>query len=361
MKVAIIHYWLVSMRGGENVVEALCELFPQADIYTHVYEPDKISNTIKKHKIYTTFIHKLPFVKRCYQSYLPLMPLALEQLDLRKYDLLISIESGPAKGVIPSPEACHISYVCTPMRYVWDMYPVYRKSAGLLKKWLMIPIIHYLRMWDVSSASRVDKFITDSYYVKQRVEKYYHRNATVIHAPVDTNKFQLSNRVEDFYLMLGQLVRYKRVDLAIEAFNKMDKKLIIIGEGGEFSKLQKMANDNIVLKGWQEFSVIQDHYSKCRALIFPGIEDFGIVPLEAMASGRPVIAFGKGGALETVVDGVTGILFKEQTPDSLIQAVEKFESDPKHFNSRQIRKHAEKFSKDIFKKKMYDFVQKTMP
>ncbi len=360
MKIAIVHYWLISMRGGEKVVESLCELYPQADIYTHVYNPDKISETIKKHKIYTTFINKLPFAKRYYQTYLPLMPLALEQLDLREYDLIISIESGPAKGIIPSPSAFHISYVHTPMRYVWDMYPDYKKSVGLLKKWLMIPITHYLRMWDVSTASRVDAFITNSFYVKQRVEKYYRRNATVIHAPVETDQFKPSDETEDFYLMIGQLVRYKRADLVVDAFNQLNKKLVIIGEGELFSELQNKAGKNIILKGWQPFEVIQEHYSKCKALIFPGVEDFGIVPVEAMASGRPVIAFGKGGALETVVEGVTGMFFKEQTPECLIETVEKFEAKINDFSSEQIRAHAEKFSKDIFKKKMREFINKTI-
>jgi glycosyltransferase involved in cell wall biosynthesis len=237
MKVAIVHYWLVNMRGGEKVVESLCELFPQADIYTHVYNPDNISEIIKKHKIQTTFISKLPFAKRHYQTYLPLMPLALEQLDLRDYDLIISSESGPAKGIIAPPTALHICYVHTPMRYVWDMYPDYRKSAGFLKKWLMPPIMHYLRMWDVSTASRVDSFITNSHYVKQRVQKYYRRNAAVIHPPVETDNFQASEKTEDFYLMVGQLVRYKKTNLAVEAFNRMTKKLVIIGEGEHFSEL----------------------------------------------------------------------------------------------------------------------------
>jgi len=360
MKVAIIHYWLVSMRGGEKVIESLCELFPQADIYTHVYNPDNISDIIKQHKIQTTFISKLPFAKRYYKTYFPLMPVALEQLDLRDYDLIISSESGPAKGIITSPTSLHISYVHTPMRYLWDMYPDYRKSAGFLKRLLMPPIMHYLRMWDVSTASRIDAFITNSHYVKQRVKKYYRRAATVIHPPVEIDKFQISDKTEDFYLMVGQLVRYKKTEVAVEAFNRMKKKLVIIGEGEHFSEIRKIAGDNILLKNRQPFEIIKEYYSKCKALIFPGIEDFGIVPVEAMASGRPVIAFGKGGALETVVEGVTGMFFKEQTPECLIETVEKFETNINDFNSEQIRTYAKKFSKEIFQNKMNGFINKAI-
>lgn len=345
------------MRGGEKVLESLCELFPQADIYTHTYNPDNISDTIKQHTIHTTFIHKLPLAKRYYKAYLALMPIALEQLDLREYDLIISSESGPAKGVIVSPTALHVCYVHTPMRYVWDMYPDYKKSASFLKKCLMLPIMHYLRMWDVSTASRVDAFVTNSHYVKQRVKKYYRREATVIYPPVDIDQFHPSDEIEDFYLMVGQLVRYKKTDLAVKAFNQMNKKLVIIGQGEQLSELKKMAGDNILFKGWQPFAVIQEYYSKCKALIFPGIEDFGIVPVEAMAAGRPVIAFGKGGGMDTVIDGVTGMFFKDATPECLIETVNKFESDIDNFSAKRIRTHAEKFSKEIFKKKMYDFIK----
>ena len=356
MKIAIIHYWLVGMRGGEKVLESLCEIYPQADIFTHVYDPENISDVINKHKINTTFINKLPLAKRIYQAYLPLMPLALEQLDLRDYDLIISSESGPAKGVIPPPDAIHISYVHTPMRYIWDMYPDYRKSAGLFKKYLMPPIIHYLRLWDVTTASRVDAFVANSNFVKKRLARYYHRDAVVIPPPVDVNQFKPGNKIDDFYLMVGELVRYKKTDIAIKAFNEMDKKLIIIGDGEQMSELKSLAKSNIVLKGHQPFAEVKAHFASCKALIFPGIEDFGIVPVEAMASGRPVIAFAKGGVMDTIREGVSGVFFQEQTPDSLIKAVERFEQGIDSFNTKQIRLHAEQFSKEVFKKNIQKFI-----
>jgi len=360
MKVAIIHYWLVGMRGGEKVVESLCDLYPEADIYCHVYDPLCISNEIRNHKIKTTFIHKLPFAKRYYQLYLPLMPLALEQLDLREYDLVISSESGPAKGVIVGPDTLHICYCHSPMRYVWDMYQQYYKSAGIFKKLLMVPLMHYIRIWDRSSSKSVDHYIANSEFVARRIEKYYRRKSTVINPPVDTTKFTISNNIDDHYLMVGQLVRYKRADLAVEAFNKNGKQLVIIGEGEQFNELKQMAKSNIKILGNQSFDVIKEYYSACKALIFPGIEDFGIVPLEAMASGRPVIAYNHGGALETVCSGVTGIFFTEQTPQSLNKAIEEFELREKEFRPQDIRDYAKKYDKEIFKLKMKDYIQKCL-
>lgn len=356
MKTAIIHYWLVGMRGGEKVLESLCELYPDADIYTHVHDPEKISDKINSHNIHTTFINQLPMARSHYQTYLPLMPLALEQLDLRGYDLIISCESGPCKGIIPPPDALHVSYVHTTMRYVWDMYPDYRNSAGFLKKLLMPPIMHYLRLWDVSTASRVDAFAANSNFVKKRLARFYHRDATVIHPPVDTDEFRPAEKVDDYYLMVGELVHYKKADLAVKAFNEMGKKLVIIGGGEQLPELRSLAESNISFLGRQPFEAIKTHFATCRALIFPGIEDFGIVPVEAMASGRPVIAFAKGGAMDTVEEGVTGVFFHEQTPESLMQAVGRFEREIDNFDAKQIRSHAEQFSKEIFKQKIQEFI-----
>lgn len=362
MKVAIVHYWLVTMRGGEKVVEALCELFPQADLFTHVYDPDAISQTIKRHKVTTTFIQKLPKATKKYQSYLPLMPLALEQLDLRDYDLIISSESGPAKGVITRPDALHICYCHTPMRYVWDMYSDYKATAGTLKRLLMPPLIHYLKMWDYVSAGRVDYFIANSNFVAARIAKHYRRPAEVIHPPVATSDFSLSHEHEDFYLVLGQLVGYKRVDIAVEAFNHLGKRLIIIGEGEALSDIRRIAKSNVEVLGRQPFSIIKGHLSKCRALIFPGVEDFGIVPVEAMACGKPVIAFKAGGALETVIDGTTGLFFEHQTSESLIAAVQRFELIESSFEPFRITKHACTFDKHVFKSKISEFIKnKLMP
>ena len=352
LKVAIVHYWLVSMRGGEKVVEALCELFPNADVFTHVYKPSAISETIKKHRIQTTFIQNLPGAVHHYQSYLPLMPIALEQLNLKNYDLVISSESGPAKGVVIPPDALHVCYCHTPMRYVWPLYHDYQQTASWLKRIFMPIAAHYLRLWDVTSASRVDHFFANSAYVARRVMRYYRRQSEVIHPPVDTHAFTPSDIRGDFYLMAGQLVSYKRADVAVEAFNKLGKRLTIIGGGDQSKRLRKAAAPNINFLGRQSFSVLRDHYARCRALIFPGEEDFGIVPVEAMASGRPVIAFKAGGALETVVDGVTGLFFDEQTPESLVEAIERFELMETNFSSARIAQHAEQFNRRNFKEGM---------
>ena len=333
-------------------MEALCELFPDADVFTHVYKLSAISETIKRHRIHNTFIHKLPGAIRYYQSYLPLMPIALEQLNLKNYDLVISSESGPAKGLVIPPDTLHVCYCHTPMRYVWPMYHDYQETAGWLKRILMPPVVHYLRMWDLASASRVDQFITNSAHVARRIMRYYRRKSEVIPPPVDTDAFTPSNIQGDFYLMVGQLVPYKRADLAVEAFNRLGKQLIIIGHGAQLKRLRKAAAPNISFLGPQPFSVLRDHYARCRALIFPGEEDFGIVPVEAMASGRPVIAFKAGGALETVVDGVTGLFFDQQTPESLVEAVERYERMQARFSSNHIEQHAEKFNRQIFKDAM---------
>jgi len=352
LRVAIVHYWLVNMRGGEKVVEALCELFPTADIFTHVYDAKAVSSVIRGHRINTSFIQKLPKAIRYYKSYLPLMPIALEQLDLRDYDLVISSESGPAKGVLVSAEALHVCYCHTPMRYLWDMYHEYYGGAGRFTRLLMPPLAHYLRLYDQMSAVRVDHFIANSWNVAKRISRVYRRKASVIPPPVDTSAFMSMSEQADFYLMVGQLVRYKRADLAVEAFNKMGKPLVIIGEGELLPKLKKLALKNIKIMGHQPLSVIRDHYARCRALIFPGEEDFGIVPVEAMASGRPVIAYGKGGALETVVDGVTGFFFDDQTVDSLMAAVERYEMEGGRLSSETIIEHARRYDKRIFKERM---------
>lgn len=360
MKVAIVHYWLVAMRGGERVVEALCELFPDADIFTHVYDPSAISETIRAHSVSTSFIQRLPGARRHYQKYLPLMPAALEGFDLTGYDLVISSESGPAKGVVVSPETVHVCYCHTPMRYVWHMYHFYTSKMSRPLRALSLPILHYLRLWDFSSAARVDHFVANSHTVRGRIRKYYRRDATVIPPPVDVDRFVATSRRESFYLVVGQLTRYKRVDIAIEAFNRLGKPLVVIGGGEEFRRLKKQAAGNVRLLGRQPSEVLRDHYERCRALVFPGEEDFGIVPIEAMAAGCPVIAYGKGGASETVIDGSTGILFPTQTAEALTAAVRRFEEVEHTFSSEAIARHASQFSRDHFRESIMKFLEKAV-
>ncbi len=352
MRVAIIHYWLLTMRGGEGVVEAMCELFPGADLYTHVAKPEALSETIRSHRIRETFIGRLPGARRHYQKYLPLMPLALEQLDLREYDLVISSECGPAKGVITTPDTLHVCYCHSPMRYVWDMYWDYLEGVSRPLRPLARRLLHYLRNWDFASAARVDHFLANSEHVARRVRKHYRREAEVIHPPVDTEAFGIANSIGDYYLLVGQLVSYKRADLAVRAFSEAGKKLVVIGEGEQMRMLERMAGPTIELMGRQPAEVIRDRYSRCKALVFPGEEDFGIVPVEAMASGRPVIAYGRGGALETVVDGRTGLFFEEQTVESLLAAVERFEGVADTFDPVDIREHALGFEREVFKRKL---------
>lgn len=356
MKVAIVHYWFINWRGGEKVVEALLDLFPQADLFTHVYDESLTEGKLKGRNITTTFISKLPGAKKHYQKYLPLMPIALEQLDLREYDLVISSESGPAKGIIISPDATHICYCHSPMRYVWDMYPDYVKTAGLLSRWLMRPLIHYLKIWDRLSADRVDYFIANSSFVAKRINKFYRRSAEVIHPPVDIDEFEINSEKSDFYLLLGQLTHYKRADLAVDAFLANGKKLIVIGDGEQYQSLKALENDRVKVLGRASWDECKNYLSKAKALIFPGVEDFGMVPVEAMACGTPVLAFAKGGALETVNDGHSGYLFYEQTVESLNACINKFEEQSELIDS-EIRNQAELFSMDIFKKKMTSFIQ----
>lgn len=316
------------MRGGEKVLEALCEMFPQADIYTHVAVPEKLSPLLRRHKIITTSVARLPMAPKMYQKYLTFMPRALEEIDLTGYDLVISSEAGPAKGVIAPPDAPHLCYCHSPMRYLWDQYHTYRNGAGRLTQWIMPHFAHGLRNWDVTSAARVDGFAANSTHVAARIKKYWRRDADVVHPPVAVEDFAPVPAEDhgDFYLWAGELAPYKRPDIAVEAFNRLGKPLVVIGGPDKRrDALQAVAKDNITFLGKAPFSVLKDHMARCKALIFPGEEDFGIVPVEVMASGRPVIAYGRGGALDTVVDGQTGMLFQDQSVEALVDAVERFE------------------------------------
>jgi glycosyltransferase involved in cell wall biosynthesis len=355
-----VHYWLVNGRGGEKVLEALCEMYPEADLFTHVYVPERVSEAIKSHRVRTTFIQRLPKARTLYPYYLPLMPLALEQLDLRDYDLVISSESGPAKGVVARSDATHVCYCHSPMRYVWDLYHDYLSSHRAPVRWLMAPLLHYLRTWDAASAARVDAFVANSRNVERRVWRSYRRGSEVVHPPVDVEAFAIERKREDFYLVLGDLTAYKRVDLAIEAFNRIGRPLLVIGGGGHLARVRRMAGENVRVLGWQPDDVVREHYASCRALVFPGLEDFGIVPVEAMAAGTPVIAFRGGGALETVVDGKTGVFFESQTVDSLIETILRFEELEDDFDRDAIRAHARGFSKERFQKDMSGVVERAL-
>ena len=350
MRVAIVHYWLVSMRGGEKVVEQLCEMFPQADIHTLVVDRTALSDRLLAHRIIPSTLQRVPGAAKRYKSLLPLMPHALEAMDLTDYDLVISSESGPAKGVVPRADALHVCYCHSPMRYLWDQYHEYRAHAGPASRLAMSLFGPKLRRWDVTAAARVDAFVANSSHVANRIERYWRRDATVVHPPVGVDDFAERPPKGDFYLCAGQLVRYKRVDLAVEAFTRSGRPLVVIGGGEEERRLRAIAGPNVTIMGPQPFGVLRDHLARAKALVFPGEEDFGIVPVEAMASGTPVIAFGRGGALETVRDGITGVLFDQQTPEALEAAVTRFETAT--FDADRLVAHARGFDASIFRKRM---------
>jgi len=359
MKVALVHYWLVTMRGGEKVLEELCRLYPQADIFTHVVAPQRLSGTLRAHRITTSFIARMPGAVRHYQKYLPLMPLALEQLDLRGYDLVISSESGPAKGVITNEDTLHLCYCHSPMRYLWGMYHDYRENTGALARAVMTPTFNYLRQWDIASAARVDHFIANSTTVQRRIAKTYRRAADVIHPPVAVQDFSIAP-AQDFYLLAGQLVPYKRAATAVAAFNRMGKPLVVAGDGSELAQLQRLAGPTVRIAGPQTPEGLRALYATCRALVFPGEEDFGIVPVEAMASGKPVIAYGKGGVRDTVQDGLTGILYADPAVEGLVDAVARFEREWARFDPLIIRAHAEGFSASRFRERFAALVEAKM-
>ena len=357
MKVAIVHDWLTGMRGGERVLECLCEIFPEAPIYTLIHLPGRVSREIEKHPIKVSFLNSFPAVGKYYRYLLPLCPIAMESLSIEKEaELIISTSHCVAKGIIPFPHQLHISYVHSPMRYIWDQREVYFPPS--FKSFLISPFLHYLRIWDVVSSSRVDYFVANSQNIARKIKKYYQRSAEVIYPPVDTEFFTLGEKPEDFYLIVSSFVPYKRIDLAIKAFNKLNKKLLIIGKGPEEKKLRALAKENIKFLGWVSKEKLRYFYRRCKALIFPGEEDFGIVPVEVQACGRPVIAFRKGGALESVIEGETGMFFYPQREEALIKKIEEFEKIEKNFSPEKIRKNALRFSREVFKAKFISFLEK---
>lgn len=351
-RVAIVHYWLVSMRGGERVIERLLRLYPDADLFTHVYDPQRMSSTIRKANVTTSFISRLPFAHRFYQYYLPLMPMALEEFDLSAYDLVISSESGPAKGVITRPDSLHLCYCHSPMRYLWDQYHQYKAMANPLARLAMPTMYHRLRQWDMTSSARVDRFVANSQFVRQRIAKAWRRDADVVHPPVDTSLFTPSLEVDDFYLWVGQLVPYKRPDIAVDAFTANGLPLVVVGSGSMAKSLRARAGPNIKFIERMNFNELRQAYARCKALVMTAEEDFGITPVEAMASGRPVLAYGRGGVLDSVVEEKTGLFFDQQTPASLAVAVEQMERFLTHFNSLDAVRQARRFAPEEFDAKM---------
>lgn len=349
VRVAIVHYWLVTMRGGERVLDALLDLYPEADVFTHVADPAAISPRIAGRLKGTTFIGRIPGARRLYQKLLPLMPLALERLDLSGYDLVISSEGGPTKGVLAPAEALHVCYCHSPMRYAWVMPESYLAELPAPLRPLAAWLLHRLRIWDVSTVPRVDHFIANSATVGRRIRRYWGRDSVVVHPPVELDRFAIHpDGPGDAYLFASQLVGYKRADVAVRAFAGSGRKLLVAGEGPELEALKRAATPNVTFLGRVSDTDLERLYARCRALVFCAEEDFGIVPLEAMACGRPVIAFGRGGARETVVDGVTGLFFDAQTAESLRAALDRFETAEDRFDPAAIRRHAEGFGRDRF-------------
>ncbi|MBU3014255.1 glycosyltransferase [Poseidonibacter lekithochrous] len=357
MKIAIVHDWLVTNAGAEKVLKAIIDIYPNADIYSLV---DFLSLKDKKEVIYskpvkTTFIQKLPFSKKHFRNYLPFFSKAIESFDLKDYDLIISSSWAVAKGIKKTKKQLHISYCHTPIRYAWDLYDEYTSSLKQPKKYLVQKTLEKLRKWDIKTLNRVDYFIANSKFVQNRITNTYKKDSLVIYPPVNTDKFILEEEKEDFYFTASRLVPYKKTKLIVEAFNKMpNKKLIVIGAGEEFNNIKLIAKDNITLLGYQEDEVLIEYMKKAKAFVYAAVEDFGIVPIEAMSCGTPVIALNQGGTAETVINKTNGLHFDEQSTLSIINAVDEFETLT--FNYKEISKYANSFSINRFKKEFKSFV-----
>jgi glycosyltransferase involved in cell wall biosynthesis len=369
VKVAFVHEWLVTYAGSERVLEQMLKVYPDADLFCVVdFLPEGNREFILNKSVTTTFIQKLPFARHKYRQYLPLMPLAIEQFDLSLYDLVISSSHAVAKGVITGPDQLHICMCYSPIRYAWDLQHQYLKESGIsngVKGWLARWMLHKIRIWDCRTANNVDYFIAISDFIARRIWRTYRRKAEIIYPPVDTTGFTLQAKKSDYYLAASRMVPYKRIDLIVETFSSMpDKKLVVIGDGPESAKIKQLAAANVTLLGYQPFEVLKDHLQRAKAFVFAAEEDFGIVPIEAQACGTPVIAFGKGGALETIqghqADGKTGIFFFEQTVESMRDAILTFESQIESFTPERCRENALRFSSDRFRREFREFVDKNL-
>lgn len=355
LKVAIVHDWLTNMGGAEQVVMVLLEMFPDATVFTSLLNRENVDPQILSADIRTSFLQRLPKKLRRHQRLLPFMPLAFEQFNLNGYDLVISSSSSCAKGIITGVNTLHVCYCYTPMRYAWDFYHEYIGTLNGLKKSFAEIFMSYIRIWDRLSADRVDGFIAISNHIKKRIKKHYAQTSQVIYPPVWTSRFRDAKCAkEDFYLVVSRLVPYKRIDLAIHACNELGKNLIVIGSGQEFSNLKRMAGPTVKLLGRQPDQVVNEYIGRAKAFLFPGEEDFGITMVEAISSACPVIAFGRGGATDIVLHNVTGILFEEQTVDSLKNAIKLFEQTS--FDVSKLLEHSKKFDKVIFKEKFLNYV-----
>ena len=363
MKVAIVQEWLVTVGGSDKVVKAILDVFPDADIYTLVAKKEVCDELgIPWEKVHTSFIQKMPLGTKKHRAYLPLFPFAIEQFDLRGYDVVISSSHCVAKGVLTKADQLHICYCHSPIRYCWDMYNEYLEESHLdkgFKSWLVRLMLHPIRQFDAIAGSRVDYYISNSDYVGQRIRKTYRRKATTIHPNIDISNFELCNDKKEYYLASSRLVAYKKIDTIIEAFNQMpDKKLVVIGGGPNLEAYRKLAKDNVTVMGYQPFDVLKDKMQHAKAFVFAADEDFGMIPIEAQSCGTPVIAYGHGGSLETVNGGKTGLFFNEQTPEAIVEAVNRFEAmGSQPFAPADCRQWAEGFSEERFKREIKEFVE----
>lgn len=365
MRIALVCDWLTGMRGGERCLEAVCELYPEADIFTLIHMPGSVSATIESHKIHTSYIRRLPWGGNRFRRWLPLFPNAIKQFDFRGYDYILSFSHCAAKGIRVPSGIPHICYCHTPMRYAWHMRDEYLRRLGCLQRPVVALILNHMRNWDRKTSSGVTHFIAVSSNVHGRIKDAYGRESVIIHPPVDCERLTLSEANDGYYLIVSALVPYKRVDLAVKAFDGFDRKLIVVGNGPELPSLKSSAPSNVSFVESADDSEVVDYMQRCRALVFPGEEDFGIVPLEAQSCGKPVIAFGKGGAPETVVGinpddeedaEATGIFFHEQTPEALRRAILQFEKIEDRFDGRICRSNALKFDRPIYKQAMQDYI-----